>query len=238
MSTDDFIALGEEKIQAFLKENNAPEQFNAQKVIEMMKSGQSNPKQMASMMKNMPKPKKGAEVEPELKSIITFSDKQLGGKGYVDWQPYKHPTLGDVEIGGAVPFVTNTPPFAWADSLINIQLPWIFTIADKLPQLKITDYKVKSLGADVYQLEIWIENKGYLPYPTAMGERDQAPAPCVLVLEGESLEFLSGYKRTPIKSVAGLKAVKQVFIVKLKGKTIKARLESKSVGNDSKEIKL
>ena len=238
MSSDDFVALGEEKIQAFLIENNAPEQFTAQKVIEMMKSGQSNPKQMAAMMKNMPKPRKVAEVDPELKAIIAFSDKQLGGKGYVDWTPYKHPTLGDVEIGGAVPFVTNTPPFAWADSLINIQLPWIFTLADKLPHLKISDYKVKSLGADVYQLEIWIENAGYLPYPTAMGERNQTPASCILILDGESIEFLSGYKRTPIKAVGGLKAVKQTFIVKLKGKTIKAKLESKSVGNDSKDIKL
>jgi hypothetical protein len=239
MNSDEFIALGVEKIQAFLKENNAPEQYKAQTVIDMLKSGQTTLKQMAGMLKNMPKPKKSAEADPALKALLVFSDKNLGGKGYVDWQTYKHPTLGDVEIGGAVPFVSNIPPFAWADSLINIQLPWIFTIADKLPQLKIADYKVKSLGDDIYQLEIWIENTKYLPYPTEMGKRNENPAPCILILEAESLEFLSGHKRTPIKSVPGLKAVKQTFMLKVnRGKTIKATLESKSVGNDSKEVKL
>jgi len=239
MTSDEFISLGEEKIQAFLKENNAPEQFKAQTVIERLKSGQVTTKQMSEMLKNIPKPKKPAEADPALKALLAFSDNQLGGKGYVDWQPYKHPTLGDVEIGGAVPFASSIPPFAWADSLINIQLPWIFKLADKLPLLKIADYKIKSLGANVYQLEIWIENSKYLPFPTEMGKRNENPAPCILTLEAESIEFLSGYKRTPIKAVGGLKSVKQTFMVKVnKGKTIKAILESKSAGNDLIEIKL
>jgi len=239
MSSDEFIAFGEEKIQAFLKENNAPERFKADNIIERLKSGKFTTKQLADMLKNAPKTKKSGEVDPALKALIAFSDNQLGGKGYVDWQAYKHPTLGDVEIGGAVPFVSDVPPFAWADSLINIQLPWIFTLADKLPQLKIADYKVKNMGANVYQIEIWVENTKYLPFPTEMGKRDENPAPCILTLDAESIEFLSGYKRTPIRSVAGLKSVKQTFMVKLnKGKTIKALLESKSAGNDSKEIKL
>lgn len=238
MTTEEVTALGEEKIQAFLTENNAPPQFGAQRIIEMLKAGQTNPKQMAALMKNMPKPAKKAEADPVLKALIAFSDKELGGQGYIDWKPFKHPTLGDVEIGGAIPYVSSSPPFAWTDSLINIQLPWIFKLVEKLPRLKIADYKVKNLGSNIYAIDIWIENTAYLPFPTAMGNRNNQTAPAVLVLDADPSDFLSGYKRSPIKSVPGLKKVKQSFILKVKGNSIKASLESKSAGNDSKEIKL
>jgi hypothetical protein len=239
MSADEFITLGEEKISAFLKENNAPEQFTAKAIIEMMKSGQTNPKQMAEMMKNTPKPKKAGEVDPSVKALVSYSDKFLGGKGYVNWHSIKHPVYGDVEIGGAVPFTYSTPLFAWADSLINLQLPWIFSITDKLPQLKISQYKVKHLGSNIFKLDIWIENTKYLPFPTAMGSRNNNPAPCILTLEGESLEFLSGKKRSSILSVAGLKSNKLTFVVRVnKGNSIKANLESKFAGTDFLEIKL
>lgn len=239
MSTEDFINLGEEKIALFLKEQNAPEQFGATRVIEMVKSGQTNPKQIAGMLKSIPKPVKASEADPALKALLAYSDKELGGKGFVNWKSYTHPTLGEVEIGGAVPFVASTPPFAQADSLIQAQLPWIFTLAEKLPRLKILDYKVKNMGAGVYGLEIWVENPYYLPYPTAMGKRNSQPAPAVLILEADGLEFLNGYRRTPIRAVDGLSSVKLSFLLKLqKGNTLKATLESKSVGNDFKEIKL
>jgi hypothetical protein len=239
MTSEDFIALGEDKINAFLKENNAPEQFKAQQVLAMIKAGQTNPKQMAGMMKSMPKPVKDSEVDPKMKALLDYSDKILGGKGYVNWQSYKHPTLGDVEIGGAVPFVFTTPSPDAADSLITAQLPWIFTLVGKLPKLVISDYKIKNLGADIYSLEIWIENVNHLPFPTAMGKRNNQPAPAVLLIEAEGLEMLQGLKHTPVRAVDGLSSVKLSYMIRLtKGKSIKASLESKSVGQDYKEIKL
>ncbi len=235
MKGEDFTALGEDVILKILKENNAAEKYKPLEVIEMVKSGKTTPKQLSAMLKAMPKPKS----DSTLKALISFSDKNLKGKGYIDWQPYKHPVLGDVEIGGAVPFTLNVPPFAWADSLINLQLPWIFTLVDKLPQVKFAKYEVKDLGKDVWQIEIWVENTKYLPFPTAMGQQNRNAAPCILTLEADSLEFLSGYKRTPVRALGGLKATKLTFIVRLtRGKAIKASLESKSMGNDSLEIKL
>lgn len=239
MTNDEFIALGEDKINAFLKENNAPEQFKAQQIIGMLNSGQFSLKQMAGMMKSMPKPEKASEVDPKMKALIAYSDKYLDGKGFINWQAYTHPTLGEVEIGGTIPYVFSTPPIAMADSLINIQMPWIFTLVNKLPKLAIANYKVKSLGANVYSLDIWVENTNYLPFPTAMGKRNNQPAPAILHLGGEGLEILQGLKRTPINSVDGLQSVKVSYVIKVnKGKSIQAKLESKIAGNDSKEITL
>lgn len=239
MTSEEFIALGEDKINTFLKENNAPEQFRAQQVIAMVKAGQTNPKQMAGMMKNMPKPVKSTDIDPKMKALLDYSDNVLNGKGFINWQPFKHPSLGDVEIGGPAPYVFTTPPPSTADELIGKQLPWIFALIDKLPRLVIADYKVQDHGSNVYTIEIWVENVNYLPFPTAMGKRNNQPAPAVLQLEADGMDFLQGLKRTPIRSVDGLSSVKLTYMVRLpKGKVIKAKLDSKTVGSDSKEIKL
>ncbi|PJF29005.1 MAG: carboxypeptidase, partial [Phototrophicales bacterium] len=37
--------------------------------------------------------------EDDLK-MLKWSDEVLGGKGYVDWYPFNHPQLGEVELGG------------------------------------------------------------------------------------------------------------------------------------------
>lgn len=57
MTSDEFLALGEEKIAAFLKESGAPDQYKASSVIAMVEGGSVSPEQMAQMMKSMPKPK-------------------------------------------------------------------------------------------------------------------------------------------------------------------------------------
>ncbi|HVG08490.1 MAG TPA: M14 family metallopeptidase, partial [Thermoanaerobaculia bacterium] len=52
MTSEEFIALGEEKIGAFLKENKAPAQFSAKVVIDYLKGGQVDPKGMVDRMKS------------------------------------------------------------------------------------------------------------------------------------------------------------------------------------------
>ncbi|HSO85057.1 MAG TPA: M14 family metallopeptidase, partial [Draconibacterium sp.] len=109
MSTEEFTALGEDKIAAFLKDNNAPDRFTASGVIEMMKSGRFTPKQMAGMMKSAPKKEKEGELGEKDKALLAYADKTLEGKGFVPWQKYNHPKLGEVEIGGYVPYLESTP---------------------------------------------------------------------------------------------------------------------------------
>ena len=239
MSSDDFIALGKEKIAVFLKESGAPEHFKAESVIKMVESGQVSPKQMAGMMKDMTKPKDEKEGDPKTKALLAYSDDQLGGKGFVDWKPFKHPALGDVEIGGKVPFVDNTPPKENMDSLFSLQVPWVLELSKKLPRLNIMQSEVKHKGAGVYELIIWVENESYLPFPTAMGERNEQPAPAVVLLEGKNISILSGKKRTPINSIGGLKNKKLTWLIESeKEVNLNVKLSSVFAWGDEKQIKI
>ena len=172
-------------------------------------------------------------------ALLFFSDSLLEKKGFIDWVPYEHPTLGSVEIGGFVPYLGTTPPFAWADSLLTLQVPWILELAGELPDLHIYDVKVSDLSKGVYQLEVWIENLAFIPFPTDMGSRNLQPAPAVLSLEGDQVEYLSGYQRTPIPRVSGKSRIKTTLIVHMeKPGKILLKLESKTAGNDQRTLNL
>jgi hypothetical protein len=180
-----------------------------------------------------------AVTDDKDKTILAYIDNKLKGAGFAKWQPYQHPTLGKVEIGGIEPFVTSTPPAGQVDSLCKAQLPWLLQLSTKLPDLHLMKEVVTDLGAGVYRLELFIENKGVLPYPTAMGSRNKQPAPVIVVLEGENLQFLEGYKRTPVSDFGGNQVKKLTFTIKTdKNTVLKAHIESVTFNPEVKQIKI
>ena len=237
LSADEFVALGEEKITAFLKANNAPDRFTAEGVIKMMEGGRFSPKQMVEMMKKMPKPEKEGELSEKDKALLAYSEEAFDGAGYVAWQKVNHPTLGEVEVGGYAPYLETTPKAALIDSLAKVQLPWLLQLSGKLPKIEITDQKVTDLGGGVYKLEIYVANNGELPYPIAMGQRNGQPAPVVLILEGD-IELLEGKMRTPIGSIGGNQVKKFSWLVKTGKKELNAKIESAVFTDVVKQIKI
>ena len=172
-------------------------------------------------------------------AMLDFVDSQPGNSGFAKWEVYDHPTLGEVEIGGFVPYFCTTPPYEWADSLLNLQVPWILKLAGELPDLHIYETLTTAKGNGIYQLDIWVENRAFIPFPTDMGNRNRQPAPAVLTLEGEQVKFISGYKRTPIPRIGGKSRVKTTLIIQMeKPGDIELRLESKTAGHDLQTINI
>jgi hypothetical protein len=238
MEAEEFVALGEEKIATFLKANNAPDRFSAKGIIEMMESGKLSPKQMAGMLKNMPKQEKEGELSEKEKALLAWSETEWNGKGFVDWQKYQHPDLGEVEIGGFVPYLESTPKPERIDSLLFVQIPWLLQLTKKLPEISIAKEELTELGSGIYKLELFIENNGTLSYPIAMGQRNSQPAPVVIVLDGD-FELLEGTKRTPLGSIGGNQVRKFTWLVKADKKAvISAKLESAVFGEKVKQIKI
>lgn len=237
MSSEAFVAFGEAKVAAFLKEVGAPPEIKAADLIEGVKGGQMTPKQMAGMLRQMPKPPSGEGGDPRQKALLAWSDTSLGGKGFVPWTPFKHPTLGEVEIGGAVPYADTTPPPALLATLLDGQVPWVLTLAAKLARLKIARTEVAAKGGGVHELTVWVENTGMLPFPTAMGKRNQQPAPAVVILETAGATLLSGKARTPIKELEGRKATKLTWLVRAdRTAVVTVRLESANAWGDAAEV--
>jgi hypothetical protein len=177
MTSEEFLALGEEKIDAFLKEQGAPPNFKASMLMEMVKSGRVTPERMVEMMQRMPRGQAGqaagsaAEGEHPDAYIVKWSDTALNGKGFVDWKPFKHPTLGDVEIGGFVPYLKLTPPPSEIEKTIAFYSDFYIDLMNRLPQLEIKETKVKALENGLYQVTVYFTNTGWFPTSTAQGRR-------------------------------------------------------------------
>ncbi len=197
------------------------------------------PKQKPVMAKPAPGAIAMGGVDPKMKALLSFSDKVLEGEGFVPWAPFQHPTLDDVEIGGAIPYTDSTPPPTMIEELIGGQVPWIFELATKLPRVNILKTDIVLKGATVYELTVWVQNSGELPLPTAMGKRNQHVGPAVLTIEGEDFVILSGKQRTTVNSIDAMKSQKLTWLIQSeRPQTLRLTLESANAWNDSAEVRL
>ncbi len=72
-----------------------------------------------------------------------------------------------------------------------------------MARIRLAKVEVTALGGGVHRVKAWVENIGYLPYTTAMAQRNTQCAPVVLELKGDGLKFLEGRPRRLIRQVAG-----------------------------------
>jgi hypothetical protein len=178
------------------------------------------------------------ELSEKEKALLAYSENELEGKGFHAWQKYKHPSLGEVEIGGFIPYMETTPKPDKMEELLNVQLPWLLQLSKKLPNISLVDEKVTDMGSGVYRLELYIENKGILNSPIAMGERNKQPAPVVVLLDGD-MELLEGLKRTPLGTIGGNQVKKLSWLIKTDKKpVISVKLQSAVFGTVVKQIKI
>lgn len=173
MSSEEFLALGEEKIEAFLKEQGAPANFKASMLMNMVKSGRITPEKMSEMIEKMPKKPALKEGEHPDSYILEWSDSVLKGKGFVAWKPYKHPTLGEVEIGGFVPYLKTTPPPSEIKKTVSFHTDFYINLMDRLSELKIKQTKTENIENGLYQVTVYFTNPGWFPTSTAQGKRTQ-----------------------------------------------------------------
>jgi hypothetical protein len=206
MSSEEFIALGEEKIETFLKAQGAPENMKAAMLIKAVAEGQVTPDKMAEMLDKMPKKKAGKEGEHPDSYILKWSDTVLDGKGFIPWKPFKHPTLGDVEIGGFVPYVTTNPPPGEIEKTIFFHAGFYIKLMNHMAELRIKESKVKRLENNLYRITLYIANDGRFPTATAQGRRARTAWPVrvsVKTTAGQSIFSGQPNQRVPFLDGSG-----------------------------------
>jgi murein tripeptide amidase MpaA len=102
-------------------------------------------------------------VADDLK-LIKWSDEQCGGKAHVEWRPFMHPQLGQVEIGGwdKMNYWRNPPPELREREAARFP-KWMTKIALSLPKLELLRTEVRALGPDTWRVKLAVANSGWLP---------------------------------------------------------------------------
>ncbi|MFE6759186.1 M14 family metallopeptidase [Streptomyces sp. NPDC057684] len=123
-------------------------------------------------------------VEDDLR-MIEWSDKELGGKGFVDWYPFDHPQLGPIELGGwdMINYWYN-PPLDRIESEVAPHTEWVVFQALCSPRLELRSVTATRETPGVYRVRAVARNNGWLPtYVSHQALRREAGGSAVAELE-------------------------------------------------------
>jgi murein tripeptide amidase MpaA len=115
-------------------------------------------------------------VDDDLK-LLKWSDEHCGGQAHVDWTPFMHPQLGEVEIGGwdKMNFWRNPPPQLREREAARFP-DWLTQVALSLPRLEVLRTEVRRLGDDSWRVRFAVANAGYLPSHVTQRALDRGTA--------------------------------------------------------------
>jgi len=120
------------------------------------------------------------------------SDKLLFGATFREWKPAKHPTYGDIEIGGFVKQSQRVPPTFMIEELCHRNAAFVLYHADQMPRLEFGEVEVKPLGGEVFAVTATVRNTRSIPSVAQQAAAHNIGLPDVLGLEGAGLAVLGG----------------------------------------------
>ena len=81
----------------------------------------------------------------------------------LEWKPFNHPQLGEIEIGGLdIKFTYQNPPNSYLLQEVEKTTRFSLRMACTLPRLQVT-YTSEKVSEDVYKVDVTLHNLGYLP---------------------------------------------------------------------------
>jgi len=126
-------------------------------------------------------------------------------EAFIQWQPIDHPDFPGqrVEIGGYAPFSLTNPPAGMLEEILGKHTDFLTTVAQRLGRIGIRKIKTQHLGQAIYDIEIQVENTGFLPTSLAHGQTTREIYPTRLALELDDEFFLSGARITSLPTLPG-----------------------------------
>ena len=113
---------------------------------------------------------------------------------FVTWTPFRHPTLGAVEIGGWRPFAT-VPAASAVAPLVEPHLRFLVELSTFVPRVAIAALTATKLGGGLYRIRAEVENRGR--WPTALQHAIVARAvkPVLVAIDVAPAAIVSGPPR-------------------------------------------
>ena len=150
-------------------------------------------------------------VEDDLK-LMKWNDEVLGGKAFVDWHPFDHPQLGQVELGGWDFMNWVNPPAAFMEKEVALFPEWMLWHLLISPKMALRQAEAKPIGPGTYRIRMVVENTGWLPtYVTKKALEKKVTRGVICEIElpnGASLQ--SGKLREELAQLEG-RAYKSAF---------------------------
>jgi hypothetical protein len=134
-----------------------------------------------------------ADGEVSDAELLRLSDAEFGGRLFVPWKPFAHPTLGRVEIGGFVKFARATPPPGkYLERIAGVYADLYVDWAARLPRLQLRDVVTVAEHGGI-TIRATLENAGALPtHVTERALANRAAPPVVVSISASPGVLLLG----------------------------------------------
>ncbi len=114
------------------------------------------------------------------------------GQEFQPWKPFKHPQLGDVELGGAwSKFQGRVPPRFMNEELCHRNMAFSLFQADQMPLLKMGAPEVEAAGGGVYRVFVDLTNQRLIPTVMARAAQNFTVRPDLVLLDGKGVEVVA-----------------------------------------------
>ncbi len=110
---------------------------------------------------------------------------------FVAWTPFRHPTLGAVEIGGWRPFATVPPPSAVAP-LVEPHVRFLVELSTFVPRVAVASLTATRLGGGLYRIRADVENRGRWPTALQHAIAARAVKPVLVAIDVAPAAIVSG----------------------------------------------
>ncbi len=123
---------------------------------------------------------------------------------YLEWKPFKHPTLGDVEIGGWKAVARHDVKPALAREAAAKALDFVWALCEATARLRIKKVEAKDLGDGTFRIRLTLSNEGALDYRPQFAVQSRIGLPLfVSLLEDKKIELVSGARRQSAENING-----------------------------------
>jgi hypothetical protein len=174
------------------------------------------------------------------KAVLQWMDKEKID-GFAAWTAYKHPDLGEVEIGGFKPYAAVNPPPAKIAEMGKPHAEFALYLTTLFPRVKIAKLEATAQGGGLYRVKAEVANEGVWPTAMAHAVTARAVKPTMVQLQVEPTAILSGNQKTSfVQSITGAdERVKFDWLIKAKaGSPLVLKVVSAKGGTDSRSVTL
>jgi hypothetical protein len=126
---------------------------------------------------------------------LRWNDEELGGRYFTSWHAYRHPQLGEVEIGGFNPkFFRQNPPPEMLEEWAAKEAEFNLFLAQSLPRVKVVSASAEPVKKEpgTYEIRAVFVNEGIMPTALEMAKQVKIVRPdtAELKLDGKAAEIV------------------------------------------------
>jgi len=139
------------------------------------------------------------------RTVFDWVVKNVGAHGFRDWEPFDHPQLGPVEIGGMVYIWSyRNPPGHLLQEICHNNVRFNLRHAAAAPRIAVDSVTVEPLGADLHKVTAVVSNHGYLPTNLSdVAVQNGVAKPVTVQLACEGAELAMNPAQVALGNLAG-----------------------------------